>query len=669
MNTVNNIDVAEKTINTIRFLSIDGVEKANSGHPGMPMGMAAAGYTLWKEFLKHNPKNPWWANRDRFILSNGHGSMLLYSLLHLTGYDLSLDDLKNFRQFHSKTPGHPEYGEAPGIETTTGPLGQGFATAVGMAIAQKYLNGLFTPNATPLLDHHIYVFAGDGCMMEGVTSEAASMAGHLSLGQIVVIYDDNHISIDGNTDLAFSEDVKKRFEAYNWHVQSVADGNDVKALSEAIRSAQKETSRPSLIALRTHIGFGSPNKANTSEAHGSPLGADEIKLTKQNLGWTLEPTFYVPDEAKQWAKEAVEQGAKWENEWNTKWKTWADKNPDSAKLWKRLAEQKLPDGWEKHLPVFDKDEKLATRAASGKVIAALAPVLPELIGGSADLTPSNNTFAKGMQDFTKTNAGRYIRFGVREHAMASALNGMALSHMLIPYGGTFFNFLDYMKGGVRLTALMKQKVIYILTHDSIGLGEDGPTHQPIEHLAHLRAMPNSVTIRPADANETVAAWKFALEHKEGGPINLVLSRQNLPVLLKSKYPSAGSVEKGAYILSDATGGKPKVILIATGSEVSLALLAQEKLEKDNIPARVVSMPSWEIFSAQSNAYKQSVLPKDIKARISIEALSTFGWERWVGTDGVAVGLDHFGASAPAGILFEKFGFTADNIVAKAKALL
>ncbi len=669
MTTTKTVGIAEQTINTIRFLAVDAVEKANSGHPGMPMGMAAAGYTLWKDFLKHNPKNPAWANRDRFVLSNGHGSMLLYALLHLTGYDMSLDDLKNFRQFHSKTPGHPEYGDAPGIETTTGPLGQGLATAVGMAIAQKYLNGLFTPSGEPLLDHHIYVFAGDGCMMEGVTSEAASLAGHLGLGKIIVVYDDNHISIDGNTDMAFSEDVKKRFEAYNWHVQSVSDGNDIKALSGALNAAQKETGRPSLIALRTHIGFGSPNKVNTSEAHGSPLGAEETKLTKQNLGWPIEPTFYVPEEAKSWAAETLAQGAKLENDWNAKWKAWADKNPDGAKLWKRLVDKKLPDGWEKQLPVFDKDEKLATRAASGKVIAALAPILPELIGGSADLTPSNNTYAKGMADFTKTNPGRYIRFGVREHAMASALNGMALSQMLIPYGGTFFNFLDYMKGGVRLSALMKQKVIYILTHDSIGLGEDGPTHQPIEHLAHLRAMPNSITIRPADANETVAAWKYALETKTDGPVNLILSRQNLPVLLKSKYPLAGSVDKGAYVLSEAKGGKPQIILIATGSEVSLALSAQEKLEKDGVATRVVSMPSWEIFSAQTESYRQNVLPKEIKARVSIEALATLGWERWVGLEGATIGLDHFGASAPAPVLFEKFGITADAVAAKAKALL
>lgn len=669
MTTTKTVDIAEQTINTIRFLAVDAVEKANSGHPGMPMGMASAAYTLWKDFLKHNPKNPAWANRDRFILSNGHGSMLLYSLLHLTGYDMSLDDLKNFRQFHSKTPGHPEYGDAPGIETTTGPLGQGFATAVGMAIAQKYLNGLFTPSGAPLLDHHIYVFAGDGCMMEGVTSEAASLAGHLGLGKIIVIYDDNHISIDGSTDLTFSEDVKKRFESYHWHVQSVSDGNDRTAFAAALRTAQSETSKPSIIALRTQIGFGSPNKANNSEAHGSPLGPEETKLTKQNLGWPLEPAFYVPEEAKAWASEALANGAKWETEWTAKWKTWANQNPDGAKLWNRLVDKKLPDGWEKQLPIFDKEEKLATRAASGKVIGALATVLPELIGGSADLTPSNNTFAKGMADFTKTNSGRYIRFGVREHAMASALNGMALSQMLIPYGGTFFNFLDYMKGGVRLSALMKQKVIYVLTHDSIGLGEDGPTHQPVEHLAHLRAMPNTITIRPADANETVAAWKFALETKSNGPINLILSRQNLPVLLKSKYPLAGSVEKGAYVLSEAKGGTAKVLLIATGSEVSLALTAQEKLEKDGVPTRVVSMPSWEIFSAQTESYRQSVLPKEIKARVSIEALATFGWERWVGFEGATIGLDHFGASAPATVLFEKFGITADAVAAKAKTLL
>jgi transketolase len=660
-------DTAELAINTIRFLAVDAVEKANSGHPGMPMGMAAAAYTLWTEFLKHNPKNPKWPNRDRFVLSNGHGSMLLYALLHLTGYDLSLEELKNFRQWHSKTPGHPEYGDAPGIETTTGPLGQGIATAVGMAMAQRYLNQLFTPNDVPLLDHFIYTFVGDGCLMEGISSEAASLAGHLGLGSLIAVYDNNHITIEGKTDLAFSEDVLKRFETYGWHTIEIKDGNDRAAFANAVIQAQKETKRPSLISIRTHIGFGSPNKADSHDAHGAALGAEEVKLTKQNLGWPLEPSFYVPEEVKSMFNVSLEKGKKWESEWQNRFDNWAQKNPDLAKTWKRLESGQLPNGWEEKLPKFDVEEKIATRAASGKVINALAPILPELVGGSADLAPSNNTLVKGAESFSKTKSGRNIHFGVREHAMAAALNGMALSQMLIPYGGTFFTFTDYMKGGMRISALSKLRVIYVLTHDSIGLGEDGPTHQPIEHLAHFRAMPNCVVIRPGDANETVSAWKYALNSK-GKPILLVLSRQNLPVLLKSKYPLAGSVEKGAYILSEGST-KPRLILIATGSEVSLALAAQAKLENEKIPTRVVSMPSWEIFSEQPDSYREEVLPKNIKARVSIEALSGFGWEKWVGLEGLVIGINSFGASAPAPILFEKFGFTTDNIVQKSKQLL
>lgn len=658
----------DKAINTIRFLAVDAVEKANSGHPGMPMGMAPIAHVLWSKFLKFNPKNPAWPNRDRFVLSNGHGSMLLYSMLHLTGYDLSLDDIKNFRQFHSKTPGHPEYGDAPGIETTTGPLGQGVAVAVGMAMAQRYLNSLFTPKGKPLLDHHIYVFAGDGCMMEGVASEAASLAGHLGLGKLILIYDDNHITIEGHTEIAFTEDVLARYRAYDWHTQRVSHGTDLASIEKAIIAAKKVTDKPSIIAIRTHIGYGSPNKVDSHDAHGSALGKQEVELTKKNLGWPLEPTFLVPADVAAFYKKVGEQSAKNEDVWNKWFDQWASKNPEQKKLWDRLIAGGLPSGWEKSMPTFGADEKIATRAASGKVINALAPILPELIGGSADLSPSNNTMVKGAPEFTKEAAGRNIHFGVREHAMAGALNGMAVSDMLIPYGGTFFNFTDYMKGGMRITALTKKRVIYILTHDSIGLGEDGPTHQPVEQLAHFRAMPNTIVIRPGDANETAGAWRVALTTKTS-PVLLILTRQNLPVLSTDKYPLAGAVEKGAYVLNDASQKPGKLILIATGSEVSLALNAQSALEKEGIPTRVVSMPSWELFQAQPVQYRESVLPKNITARLSIEALSTFGWERWVGDKGGMIGVDTFGASAPGNVVMEKYGFTVDNVVNKAKKIL
>jgi len=660
-------NLTQDAINTIRFLSVDGVEKAKSGHPGLPMGMAAAAYTLWTKFLKHNPKNPQWPNRDRFVLSAGHGSMLVYSLLHLTGYNLSLDDLKNFRQWKSKTPGHPEYGDTDGIETTTGPLGQGIANAVGMAIGQRYLNQLFSGGTESLLDHRIYGLCGDGDLQEGISSEACSLAGHLGLGSIILIYDDNHITIDGNTDLSFSEDVGKRFEAYNWHVANVSDANDIDAMAKAVEDAKKTTDKPHLIITRSQIGFGSPNKANTAAAHGAPLGPEEAKLSKENLKFPADSAFFVSKDVKTHFEAALANGKKFEAAWSQRFEAWAKANPEKAALFKRLQDGKLPEGWEKHLPDFSTDEKLATRAASGKVINALAAHLPELIGGSADLAPSNNTLIKGAPDFSKTG-GRNMRFGVREHAMAAALNGMALNGMLIPYGGTFFIFTDYMKGGMRLGALMKQRVIYVLTHDSIGLGEDGPTHQPIEQLAHLRATPNFTMIRPADATETAAAWKYALENKSG-PTGLVLTRQGLPVLKKDKFPNAGQVEKGGYILKDAKNQEPILLLIATGSEVSLALQAQEKLEADGTPTRVVSLPSWEIFDAQSKEYRESVLPAKIRARVSIEALSTFGWERYVGLDGAVIGMNRFGASAPGATLMEKFGFTVDNIVQKAKSVL
>jgi transketolase len=660
--------LTDNAIDTIRFLAVDAVEKANSGHPGMPMGMAPIAYTLWTKFLKYNPRNPAWPNRDRFVLSNGHGSMLLYAMLHLTGYDVSLDDLKNFRQWHSKTPGHPEYGDAPGIETTTGPLGQGVGVAVGMAMGQNYLNGLFTPKGKKLLDHNIYVFAGDGCMMEGVASEAASMAGHLGLGQIILIYDDNHITIEGHTDLAFSEDVLARFRAYKWHTQRVSNANDLKALETAIAAAKKVTDKPSIIAVRTHIGYGSPNKVDTHEAHGTALGKEEVELTKKNLGWPTESAFYVPEDVRALYRKAGEQSAKNEVAWKQRFAQWGAKNPELKKLWDRLSAGGLPVGWEKSIPTFSADEKIATRAASGKVINALAPILPELVGGSADLSPSNNTMVKGAPSFTKDVPGRNIHFGVREHAMAAALNGMAVTDMLIPYGGTFFNFTDYMKGGMRICALTKKRVIYVLTHDSIGLGEDGPTHQPIEQLAHFRAMPNTIVIRPADATETANAWRFALTCKTS-PVLLILTRQNLPVFTPDKYPLAGAVEKGAYVLSEASTGPAKLILIATGSEVSLAISAQAVLEKDGIATRVVSMPSWELFEAQSSDYRDMVLPRHVTARLSIEALSGFGWERWVGDKGAILGMKTFGASAPIGVLMEKFGFTVNNVVLQAKKLV
>lgn len=660
--------IADLTINTIRFLAVDAVEQANSGHPGMPMGMAPGAYVLWNQFLKHNPKNPKWPDRDRFILSAGHGSMLLYALLHLTGYDLSLDDIKNFRQWGSKTPGHPEYGMTPGIETTTGPLGMGISTAVGMAMAQKYLNRLFPSKSRPLFDHKIYGIAGDGCLMEGIASEAASLAGHLNLNSIIFFYDDNNVSIDGNTDLAFTEDVGKRFEAYNWNVLHVEDGTDLKSIEKALSGAQKEKKRPTLIITRTVIGHGSPNKGNTADAHGAPLGADEVKLTKENLGWPADPLFHVPAEVADHMQEAINKGEKLEKEWQERLDQWIAENPEKAPLWKRLKSGKLPSGWEKNIPDFEKDEKMATRSASGKVINALAPILPELIGGSADLTGSNNTLIKGEPDFSKEVAGRNIRYGVREHAMSATLNGIALSDMLIPFGGTFFIFSDYMKGGMRLSALQGKRVVYVLTHDSIGVGEDGPTHQPIEQLAQFRAMPNMISIRPADAVETAAAWKFAIEYTKG-PVSLVLTRQKIPVLKKSVYPTAGNVEKGAYILSEAASGNPELVLIATGSEVSLALEAQKSLKNEGIEARVVSMPSWEIFEQQPKDYRDLVLPPALKARLAIEALSTFGWERYVGLEGDVIGMTTFGASAPGPVAAEKFGFTPDNIVKRAKSLL
>jgi transketolase len=656
-------------INTMRFLAVDGVQKANSGHPGMPMGAAPMAYVLWTRFMQYDPLKPGWPNRDRFVLSAGHGSMLLYSLLHLTGYDLALSELQQFRQWGSKTPGHPEYGLADGIETTTGPLGQGFGTAVGMAIAQKYLAAHFNRPGHEIVNYKIYAIVSDGDLMEGVASEAASLAGHLGLNNIIYFYDDNHISIEGSTHLAFTEDRATRFEAYDWFVQKLADGNDLEAIDGAIRAAQAEKERPSIIMLRTHIGYGSPNKQDTAEAHGSPLGEEEVKLTKQNLGWPLEPKFYIPEEALAHFRKARESGEKAEAAWQTRLAAYRKAYPELAADWDRFVKGELPEGWTGKLPTFSPAEKpMATRQASGKVLNAISPILPTLLGGSADLAPSTNTLIKGEGDFSKGNYGaRNFHFGVREHGMGAIINGMALSG-LIPYGATFFIFSDYLRPTLRLAALMEAHSIFVFTHDSIFLGEDGPTHQPIEHLPALRAIPNLSLIRPADANETAVAWRVAIEHR-GGPVALCLSRQGLPIIDRSKYGAAEGLARGAYVLADAQGKTPQIILIASGSEVAPAFDAHEKLTGEGIAARLVSMPSWDLFEKQPQSYRDEVLPPDVTARLAIEAASPFGWERYVGTKGDVIGMKRFGASAPAKVLAEKFGFTSANIVRRAHELL
>ncbi|MCL4294892.1 MAG: transketolase [Anaerolineae bacterium] len=664
-----NSTLDELSVNTIRTLSIDGVQKANSGHPGMPMGMADAAYVLWTQFLRHNPGNPDWADRDRFVLSAGHGSMLLYSLLHLTGYDLPLEQLKLFRQWGSVTPGHPEYGLTPGVETTTGPLGQGFANGVGMAIAEAFLAATFNRPGHEIVNHYTYAICSDGDLMEGISHEAASMAGHMKLGKLIYLYDDNHISIDGSTDLAYTEDRMKRFDAYGWHTQQI-DGHNREAVAAAIKAAQAVTDKPSIIACRTTIGFGSPNKANTAKVHGEALGSDEVKLTKQAYGWDPDKDFYIPDEALAHFRQALERGAKWEAEWKERLEAYAQAYPKEAEQFRRALSGELPDGWEEALPVFPADAKgMATRAASGQVLNALAPVVPTLIGGSADLAPSNNTFLKGYPVFaSESYAGRNFHFGVREHGMAAALNGMAVHGGVIPYGATFLIFSDYCRPAIRLAALSSFPTIFVFTHDSVGLGEDGPTHQPVEHLAALRAIPNLTVIRPADANETAQAWKVALE-KRDGPVLLALTRQTLPVYDRSKMGDAAGLLKGAYVLLDAGRVYPDVILIATGSEVQLAVEAHAKLAEQGIAARVVSMPSWELFQQQSEEYRDSVLPPTVKARVAIEAAVPLGWERWVGPQGVVIGLDHFGASSPYKTIFQQFGFTTDNVVLRALEMI
>jgi transketolase len=663
-------DVDELCINTMRMLSADAVQKANSGHAGMPMGAAAMTYVLWTRFLKHNPTNPSWPDRDRIVLSAGHGSMLLYSLLHLTGYDLSLEALKNFRQWGSKTPGHPEFLHTPGVETTTGPLGQGFGNAVGLAIAERFLAAHFNRPGHEIVSHYTYAIVSDGDLMEGVSHETASLAGHLGLGKLIYLYDDNHISIEGNTDIAFTEDRTARFEAYGWHVQKVKDGNDMTAIEKALLSAQKEDLRPSLIAVRTHIGYGSPNKQDSASAHGEPLGPEEIKLTKENLGWPLEPEFHIPEEALNRFRKAIERGKQREGEWQERFSAYEKAYPEPAKEWNQWLRNDLPDGWDKDLPDFPADKKgMATRVASGKALNAIAPNLPNLIGGSADLAPSNKTVLNGEDFFQKDSYhGRNFHFGVREHGMGSVLNGIALHGGIIPYGGTFLIFSDYMRPPIRLAAMMGLTVFYVFTHDSIGLGEDGPTHQPVEQLAALRAIPNLTVIRPCDANETSEAWRVALNSNQG-PVALALTRQNLPTLDRNVVATADGLDRGAYILKDAPNGKPDLILLASGSEVPIAIEAAEKLEKKNMTVRVVSMPSWELFERQSQEYRHEVLPSDIKARVAIEAGITQGWHRYVGDNGSVIGIDHFGASAPYQILYEKFELTSEKVVETALACL
>jgi transketolase len=648
---------------------MDAVEKAKSGHPGLPMGAAAMAYVLWTRFLRYNPANPHWHARDRFVLSAGHGSMLLYSLLHLTGFDLPMEEILRFRQWGSRTPGHPEHGLTPGVETTTGPLGQGFANGVGMALAQRYLAARYHRPGYAILDYRVCALVSDGDLMEGVSSEAASLAGHLKLGNLIYLYDQNSICLDGPTSKCFTEDVGKRFQAYGWHTRSI-DGNDLEAVTSALEEAARETSRPSLILARTHIGHGSPHKQDSSEAHGSPLGAEEVRLTKKNLGWPEDSSFLVPPEALSHFRKARETGAQLEQDWEQLWRGYQKAFPAEAAELDRIWKGELPEDWEGSLPSFGADAKpLATREASGKTIAALCSKIPQFLGGSADLGGSTQTYVKGPPDFSaESYEGRSIWFGVREHAMGSMLNGMVLSG-LIPYGGTFLVFSDYMRPSIRLAGLMEIRPIYVFTHDSIGLGEDGPTHQPVETLAALRAIPHLVVIRPADATETVEAWRVAIRHR-GGPVALILSRQKLPVLDRSIFPKAASLERGAYILSEAKGGDPRALLLATGSEVSLALEAQKLLESGAapLPTRVVSFPSWQLFDRQPDEYRDRVLPPSLTCRVAVEAGISLGWERYLGSSGAFVGMKGFGASAPIEDLMKQFGFTAENVAQRVREL-
>ncbi|MBN1566142.1 MAG: transketolase [Anaerolineae bacterium] len=659
-------ELDQKCINTIRMLAVDGTQKANSGHPGLPMGAAAMAYVLWTRFLKHNPRDPKWINRDRFILSAGHGSMLIYSLLHLTGYDVSLDDLKNFRQWGSITPGHPEYGVTPGVEATTGPLGQGTANAVGMAIAEAHLAARFNTDNDTIMDHYTYAIVSDGDLMEGISGEAASLAGHLKLGKLIYLYDDNDISLDGSTKMSYTEDAGKRYAAYGWHVLRVPDGNDLVAIEAAIEEAKKDV-RPSLIMVKTIIGFGSPNKQGTSKSHGSPLGPDEVAATKENLGWPQEPTFYIPDDALAHFREAVDAGAKAQADWQADFDKWAAANTDQAVIWNQLMTNDLPDGWDADLPVFDKP--IATRIASHQSINAIAPHVPGLVGGAADLDSSTKTYQNDSGDFQQgAYANRNLRFGVREHAMGAIANGMFMHGGFIPYTATFLAFADYMRPAMRIAALSELAPVFVFTHDSIGLGEDGPTHQPVEQIMSLRLIPHLEVIRPADGNETAAAWRCAIQNRDHATV-LVFTRQNLPILDVPVIEVVAGVDRGAYIVADAPEGKPDVILIGTGSEVHLALETQKALAEKGVAARVVSMPSWERFERQPQDYQDSVLLPDVTARVSIEAGVTTGWQKWVGSTGVAIGLDRFGASAPYKEIYQQFGLTADAITKKTLAML
>jgi transketolase len=673
----NTPELDQLCINTIRALAIDAVQKANSGHPGLPLGAAPMAYVLWTRFMRFNPKNPKWHNRDRFLLSAGHGCMLLYALLYLTGYDLSLDEIKNFRQWGSKTPGHPEYGLAPGVEITTGPLGQGFANGVGMAMGGAHLAAKFNQKNFSLIDHYVYAIVSDGDLMEGVASEAASLAGHLKLGKLIYLYDDNHVTIEGFTDLAFSEDVPKRFEAYGWHTSTVEDGNDLAAIETAIRDAQSVADRPSLISVKTTIGYGMPT-AGTRKAHSDAPGEEAVRETKRHLGWPEDKQFYVPEEALTHFRKAIERGAKYEKEWNELVSEYGKKHEELGKSFQQTMSGELADDWEKHLPSFDDAEAMATRVASGKVINALAPHMPLLIGGSADLGVSNNTDIKDGGSFEAgTYDGRILHFGVREHAMGSTMTGISLNGGLIPFGGTFLTFSDYMRPAIRLACLSEIQVIYVFTHDSVGLGEDGPTHQPIEHLAALRAIPHLFVVRPADVHEVREAWRLAILRRHA-PTALALTRQKVPLIDRNKFAPAEGLRRGAYILAEAEAGgtgsddrsaTPQLILIATGSEVSLALDAREQLQTDGIATRVVSMPCVELFEAQSPDYRDGVLPPSVTARLSIEAGVGQGWDRYVGTKGDKICLERFGASAPGDVALKNLGFNVDNVVKRARELI
>lgn len=680
------IDLETLAVNTIRFLSVDAVQKANSGHPGLPLDAAPMAYILWTRLLKYNPKNPNWFDRDRFILSAGHGSMLLYSMLYLTGYDLSLEQIEQFRQWDSDTPGHPERGRTPGVETTTGPLGQGFGNGVGLAIAEAHMAAVYNRPGFTIVDHNTYSIVSDGDLMEGVSAEAASLAGHLRLGKLIYLYDNNSVTLSAGTDLTFTEDVAMRFTSYHWDVQIVADGNDLEALAKALQNARADKEHPSLIMVRTHLGYGSPHKQDTFEAHGSPLGVDEVKLTKENLGWPTEPAFYVPEQVLAHFRQAVERGKQAESDWEAMLKRYAQAYPDLADQFQRVTRGEILKDWDADLPKFTTEDKsIATRSALGKIMNATAAKLPELIGGSADLDPSTFTDLKGLGDFEspKANAndpqgsvgggwsyaGRNIHFGVREHGMGTLLNGLAVHGGTLPYGATFLIFSDYMRPPIRLAALMKSRVIFIFTHDSIALGEDGPTHQPVEQLLGLRSIPGMLLIRPADANETAEAWRITIEHKDG-PVILVLTRQKVPVLDLARYPQLSKgVRKGGYVLAEASQkGKPIIVLVATGSEVHLAVAAREQLEKAGVPTRVVSFPSWHLFQMQSKEYRESTLPTGVPV-LSIEAGVSLGWKSYVDPLPTAIGVDRFGASAPAEVVLREYGFSVENVCAQALALV